>query len=185
MLLSAPLIDSPWPGVAFNPGEAPITVRIAPVPVLTPGFPVSPEPEEQRTPLPATVPVEGAEGSLRARVPPGAAQPAAETPTLPPAPDPHYYPARDLDSYPRPLAPLRFDRPAGSGAGEVRLDILVDERGVVQDVIFAGPTEPGRANEGLRSMLAATHFLPARKDGRAVKSRVTLSIDFTAEGGGR
>ena len=125
-----------------------MTVRLAPVPVLAPGAPVTPEPVARRMPLPA--------------------------------PDLHYYPARDLDDYPRPLAPLRFDRPAGGGAGEVRLEILVDERGVVQDVIFARPVEPGRAYEGLRVMLATTHFLPARKDGHAVRSRIVLSVGFDA-----
>ena len=97
---------------------------------------------------------------------------------MPATPDPNYYPARDLDDYPRPLAPLRIGRPARSSAGEVRLELLIDERGVVREVVLAGPAEPGAAEEELRATLAATPFMPARKDGRAVKSRVLMSINF-------
>ena len=97
---------------------------------------------------------------------------------MPATPDPNYYPARDLDDYPRPLAPLRIGRPARAGAGEMRLELLIDEHGLVRDVVFAGPAQPGGAEEELRATLAATPFMPARKDGRAVKSRVLMSISF-------
>ncbi|HEY7657685.1 MAG TPA: hypothetical protein VH881_12515 [Burkholderiales bacterium] len=100
-------------------------------------------------------------------------------------PDPRYYLARELDSYPRPLSPLRFGRPADSSAEEVLLEILVDERGVVQDVISARPAERSRADEELRAMLAATPFLPARKDGRLVKSRLVLRVRLDPEDGKR
>jgi hypothetical protein len=99
-----------------------------------------------------------------------------ETPALAPVPDPRFYVARELDSYPRPLLPLRFGRSAGSSAEDVLLEILVDERGVVRDVIFAAPGERSRAGEDLRAMLAATPFLPARKDGRVVRSRLVLRV---------
>jgi len=97
---------------------------------------------------------------------------------LPQAADPSYYTARDLDRYPRLLAPLRINRAAGDGAGEIRLEILIDERGIVQDMNFAGSAAPARVEEELRAVLVATRFLPAQKDGRAVKSRVMLSVSF-------
>jgi protein TonB len=99
---------------------------------------------------------------------------------LPQAADPSYYTARDLDRYPRPLAPLRINRAAGDGAGEVRLEILIDERGIVQDMTFAGPAAPARVEEELRAALVATRFMPAQKDGRAVRSRIVLSVSFAA-----
>jgi protein TonB len=104
---------------------------------------------------------------------------------LPQAADPSYYTARDLDRYPRPLAPLRINRAAGDGAGEVRLEILIDERGIVQDMTFAGPAAPLRVEEALRAALVATRFLPAQKDGRAVRSRIVLSVGFDAKDGER
>jgi hypothetical protein len=67
----------------------------------------------------------------------------------------------------------------------VLLEILVDERGVVQDVISARPAERSRADEELRAMLAATPFLPARKDGRLVKSRLVLRVRLDPEDGKR
>jgi len=104
-----------------------------------------------------------------------------EVVALPQAADPSYYTARDLDRYPRPLAPIRINRAAGDGAGEVRLEILIDERGVVQDMTFAGPAAPARVEEELRATLAAIRFLPAEKDGRAVRSRIVLSVSFAGE----
>jgi protein TonB len=175
-LLSAPPLDTPWHGIASYPGDAPITVRLAPVPLLVPDAPVSPDPEARRMPRQAKPP-----GGSAGHLPSGHSPSGAEAPTLPPAPDPHYYPARDLDSYPRPLAPFQIKRTAGDGASEVRLEILIDERGIVQDMTFAGPAAPARVEEALRAALAATRFLPAQKDGHAVRSRIVLSVSFAGE----
>jgi hypothetical protein len=104
---------------------------------------------------------------------------------LPRVIDPHYYSARDLDSYPWPLAPLELDRLPEHPGGPVRLEMLIDEKGVVQEVEFVQPARPGPAEEGLRAALAASHFMPGRKDGRAVKSRVTLRLDLAPADGRR
>ena len=111
----------------------------------------------------------------------GAAQTGTQAPALHQAPDLNYYSARDLDRYPRPLAPFQINRTAGDGAGEVRLEILIDERGIVQEMTFAGPAAPARVEDELRAALAATRFLPAQKDGRAVRSRIVLSLTFGAQ----
>ena len=115
----------------------------------------------------------------------GAAQTGTEVLALPQAPDANYYRARDLDRYPRPLAPFQINRTAGDGAGEVRLEVLIDERGIVQDMIFAAPAALARVEEELRAALAATRFLPAQKDGRAVRSRIVLSVSFDPKDGER
>ena len=107
-----------------------------------------------------------------------AAQTGTEVAALPQAADPSYYTARDLDRYPAPLVPFRINRAAGDGAGEVRLEILIDELGIVRDMTLAGPAAPPRVEEELRAALAATRFLPAQKDGRAVKSRIVLSVGY-------
>ena len=111
---------------------------------------------------------------------------------LPQAPDPTYYSARDLDVYPRPAAPLDLDRFArgvtGGIAGRFRLALLIDEEGVVKEIAIIEAEPPGRLQEDLRAALAATLFLPGRKGGRAVKSRVQLSVSFDsarAESAGR
>jgi hypothetical protein len=38
---------------------------------------------------------------------------------------------------------------------------------------------------GLLAELAATHVMPARKDGRAVRSRIVLSVAFDTTDGAR
>ena len=107
---------------------------------------------------------------------------AAVPPALPLAPDPTYYSARDLDFYPRPAVPLELDRIARGVeegiAARFRLLLQIDERGVVNDIKVIEAHPPGRLQEELRAMLAATHFLPGQKDGHAVRSRVTLNVSF-------
>ena len=180
-LLSAPPLDTPWRGVASYPGDAPITVRLAPAPVPVPDVPAAPEPEARPMPRQPGPPAGSAERVRSESSSAGAAQTGTEVLALPQAPDLNYYSARDLDRYPRPLAPFQITRMAGDGAGEVRLEILIDERGIVQEMIFAGPAAPARVEEALRAALAATRFLPAQKDGRAVRSRIVLSISLSED----
>ncbi|HEY7743555.1 MAG TPA: hypothetical protein VIA19_10965 [Burkholderiales bacterium] len=101
---------------------------------------------------------------------------AAKSLTLPPAPDSRYYPAHDLDTYPRPIAPLQLDVLREGRTSEVRFELLIDEAGVVRDVIFFELSRPGALEDGLRAVLIAARFQPALKDGRAVRSRLVLSI---------
>lgn len=108
---------------------------------------------------------------------------------LPNVPDPTYYSARELDAYPRPLAPLGFDHPERAGRGRVGgrllLQLLIDELGAVKDVSVVEAEPAGYFDEAARSVLAAARFVPGMKDGRAVKSRLLLSVSFAAAGGGK
>jgi len=176
LLLSAPLFDVSWQGVAPGPAGAPITVRLSPAPVRMPDIPAIPIPEARHPPLPVRSPASGSEGLPGDRPASGIMGAGTDALALRGVPDPNYYPARELDDYPRPLAPLRLDRPAG--AGEVRLELLIDEYGIVRDITFPGSAEPGSTHESLRGALMTTPFIPAIKDGRAVKSRIVLSVGF-------
>lgn len=163
-------------------------VRIAPTPALMSDNPRALDPEKPRG-LSAAAPSErsaeeGIWGQTRLSTSGSASQKIESDPTFL-AFDSRYYLAQELDSYPRPLAPLHFSRPAGGSAVEVLLEVLVDERGVVQDVILAQSSQSGRADEELRALLAAAHFLPARRDGRAVKSRLVLRVRVDREDGER
>jgi len=114
---------------------------------------------------------------------------SAETPdkhatvaVLTPAVDPVYYPARQLDVYPALIQPASLALPglaadAGIG-GRVLLTLLIDESGSVREfsIIDAGPARV--REETLRAAFAEARFSPARKDGRAVKSRVQIGIDY-------
>ena len=92
--------------------------------------------------------------------------------------DPTIYTARDLDSLPVPVLPLEISRlPLASTVAAVRLELLIDEHGTVSEITVAG----GVPEPELRAAIAATAFVPARKDGRAVRSRVVLSIALGRE----
>lgn len=101
---------------------------------------------------------------------------------LPPVSDPEYYPARQLDVYPALVQPVNLDYPRHAAndnvGGRVVLMVLIDETGGVRElsIIEAGP---GRFFEdSLRATFAEARFSPARKDGRAVKSRVLIGVDY-------
>lgn len=155
-----------------------LTVRIEPATEMEPNGP--PVPVNATLPVAARERVRGIErvhASMRAK------QGAQATLALPQAPDPTYYSARDLDHYPRPAAPLELDslaRGRDHAATIFRFQVLIDETGTVNE-ISPVEGEPLPLRDELRAALAAVRFYPGRKDGRAVKSRVTLSIDFDGE----
>jgi hypothetical protein len=106
-------------------------------------------------------------------------------PKLRPLPQPvdmNWYGAHELDSYPRALAPLRFDHPPGAGLENTGARLLVwlriDEHGQVVEVAAGEAGVPERLVEATRASVAAVKFVPALKDERAVKSRLLLRIDF-------
>lgn len=118
------------------------------------------------------------------RTPP--AQDATASLAVPHIPDPTYYSARELDAYPRPTSPLGFDYPEraahGSIGGRVLVQLLIDEYGTVREVSVVEAEPAGYFEDAARSVLAAARFLPGMKDGRAVKSRLLLSVRFAAAG---
>lgn len=107
---------------------------------------------------------------------------AAAPLALPQVPDPTYYAARELDAYPRPLAPLSFDHPERaareSRGGRLLLQLLIDEHGTVREVSVVEAEPAGYFEDAARTVLTAARFAPAVKDGRAVKSRLLLSLSF-------
>ena len=153
-----------------------LSVRIEPAPEEEPDGP------PLQAPLPA-VARERARGTEHVQASTRVKQNAEATLVLPTTPDPVYYSARDLDFYPRPAAPLELDKLARGRshvATNFRYQLLIDESGKV-DEISPVEGEPLSLRDELRAVLAAARFFPGRKDGRAVKSRVTLSIDFDSE----
>lgn len=164
-------------------GAATITVRLE-----LPAGPAAPVPEPSLLALRAGPRAAAGDGGRQAAPPRTGERPkqdAVAPLVLPQAPDPTYYSARDLDVYPQPAAPLDFDRLARGitegVAGRLRLALLIDEGGIVKEIAVIEAEPSGRLQEELRVALAATRFLPGRKDGRAVKSRVLLSVSFGPE----
>jgi protein TonB len=173
-LLATPPADTRRPGAAPPAIGAPMTLRFAPRPDSLPQARAVTDAEGSHMPE-RPGPVGGTSGHAPSHMPATTiAPPGADAPAVLRAPDPTYYPARELDAYPQPARPLALDRPAG--AGSIRLQLLIDEHGVVNDVSLVEADAVGLLEETLRAALVAARFVPARKDGRDVKSRVLLSV---------
>lgn len=103
-------------------------------------------------------------------------------PVLPRMMDATYYPAQELDTYPvlrHPISLAQFARELRENAhGEVLVRLLIDEAGVVNEVSPAQAHSADDFEELARTIIANAQFLPARKDGRAVRSRVLINIRF-------
>lgn len=177
------LLPETLPGsVRGNWRPAPITVRVELLPSPAPPAPAIARHKETAKPEGTQHAVGNVAGKRAA--PRGRPVDRRESMALPRVADPMVYTARDLDSFPRPLLPMDIGRlldRAGGPAPGFRLELLIDEHGTVNEVTFASPVTAGVLERELRAAIAGTAFVPARKDGRAVKSRVVLSVDFGQE----
>lgn len=149
-----------WVPEALSPPETEIPRLIKPLiePITTPVTTVPPPVILPRR-LPVTVPVAALE--------PSPAGVAASGPDL------RFYLARELDQYPSPLSALSLDDGRGT-AGGVRLWVSIDQAGRVVDVAVIDADPPGEFERLARERVLATRFVPARRDGRPVKSRILL-----------
>jgi periplasmic protein TonB len=97
-------------------------------------------------------------------------------------PDATYYPAKQLDVYPQPLTPIKLNYPDTAAAeridGRLLLLLLIDEFGVVNEVSVVEAQPEGHFEEAALPVFRATRFLPAQKQGRPVKSRVLLQVNY-------
>jgi periplasmic protein TonB len=101
---------------------------------------------------------------------------------LPLTPDPTYYPAKQLDVYPHPLTPIKLNYPDSAAAqridGRLLLLLLIDESGVVNEASVVEAQPEGYFEAAALSVLRATRFFPAQKQGYPVKSRVLLQVNY-------
>jgi protein TonB len=113
----------------------------------------------------------------------GTATEAAALPALDlPAPDLTWYPARQLDVFPTPLAPTTPQYPATAAVqgvtGEVTLLVLIDEAGSVREVSVAEAHPAGYFEAAAVAAYERARFEPAQKDGRAVRAQVLVRVAF-------
>ncbi len=152
-------------------------------------------PPVQETPAPAATnePAKPVESKTEARPDSKSAAPESKAAAPPPPSpsgglelplirDPVYYPARQLDVYPQPLAAIRPSCPpaavAGRINGRVQLLLLIDEFGVVNDASVVESQAEGFFDEPALSAFRTARFSPGQKQGRNVKSRVLLRVNF-------
>ena len=131
--------------------------------------PEEPKPSEETPVLPSPVPAEPAPTIL----------PTLEIPLLE---DPTWYPAKQVDVHPVALDPVKPEYPAEGvtrGAeGKVLLLLLIDEAGVVKEVTVAEANPEGIFEESALAAFREARFAPAQKNGRAVKSRVLIRVNY-------
>jgi protein TonB len=174
----------------------PLAARLISEPVLAPATPpgrrLVPQPPQRTTaaePLPIRMPVavpetplvaqSAANGTETVAYREDSALPKADVPMLV---DQQWYEAHDLDTYPRPLAPIDTSYASTvEGTGSVTLMVSIDETGVVRDAAIVS-AEPEEAFEAAALNAArAARFVPARKEGREVRSKVIVKLRFAQQ----
>lgn len=153
---------SPFPLQAWLAGVPDAVPPHAPTPSLPAGQDVLPVAMPPVPPAPSAAP--------QSAVAP------ARTAVAGSAPDSRFYLARELDQYPAPLSGLTLDEARGNAAGSVRLWVSIDHAGKVIDAAVIDAEPPGVLEQDARERVLTTRFLPARRDGRPVNSRVLLEL---------
>jgi len=155
------LLAGSWGGGAAVP-QTPLQARLNASPALTPDAAFAELPVAATMPaLPETL----RSGVYRRPEPlPAVAAPGSGSDAG--GADTRFYLARELDRYPEALE-LR----QAAAVTHVRVWVGIDQLGRVVDVVAADPGHPVAA---VRERLLAIRFVPARKDGRPVKSRVLM-----------
>lgn len=182
-------------GIPVNPaGGVPgvvttIYTRLEPSTLATAADSTASAPETRRVPADkTTLPVNGEAkpevAEIQAGPKPATALPSAPGagPELPLLRDPDYYPARLLDVYPRPLMPIRLPYPETAASdridGRLRVLLLIGESGIVNEVSVVEAEPAGYFEEAVLSVFRSARFSPGMQQGRAVKSRVLLQVNY-------
>ena len=141
------------------------------------GFPAARVADERE------VPVREEQAPLARPVAP-AAEPAPLLPTLeiPLIEDLTWYPAKQVDVHPAALHPIKPDYPdkaAEQGVeGSVVLLLLIDEAGRVKEATVAEANPEGYFEASALDAFRPARFVPAQRQGRAVKSRVLIRVTY-------
>lgn len=175
-------------------------VKPSPRPADIAPAPAPPSPAVSRatdaSPSPVTVPqraetvAAGTPVSAEKRaLPEGSDAPVTQKPSplpavsMPLAEDPTYYPAKQVDVHPEPLQPVNPQYPEAAAAaniqGEVILLLLIDESGRVRDVSVVEAKPEGYFEQSALDAFRIARFSPAMKNGRPVKSRVLIHVNYT------
>lgn len=150
-----------------------------------PPVPAEPQPTEQAV-TPDPVSAESKVSEQAVPKPPAAAAgdptPAIEIPVIR---DPTYYAARYLDEYPKPLDPIEPRYPEQAAltdlSGSVTLLLLIDDDGTLNEISVIEAKPESIFDEAALAAFRGVRFAPARKDGRAVRSRVLITVGFEAQ----
>jgi protein TonB len=127
---------------------------------------------------PSTLPRAAVAAAPDAPVTSPASAPAKPAPGLPPAPD--YLAVARLDPGPTPLGEIQPTYPerAGQQQGSVVLRLLINERGVVDNVAVVRSAPAGYFEEAALEAFGKALFSPGKLLGVPVKSQITIEVEF-------
>jgi periplasmic protein TonB len=97
--------------------------------------------------------------------------------------DPTWYEAKELDTFPRPLARLEPAYPVAAvgASGEVTLLLKIDERGAVLDASIVRADPEGVFEASALEAVSTARFSPGQKEGQAVRSRIVVKVRFAPQ----
>ena len=145
-----------------------------------PGEAQSPQSQRGNTASAADPPPQAQTPASRPRDPPPADDPLPPV-EMPLLADPTWYQAAQLDVFPVAREPVRPAYPEGEAAasgGEVTLLLLVDETGRVHECSVVDARPAGVFDDAALAAFRAARFVPGRRDGREVRSRVLVKVAF-------
>lgn len=152
---------------------APESAALLPDPAATPA-PLADHPQK-----PADAKTETRTEPPRAKEPAAAPSGGIEVPFIR---DPTYYSMKQLDVLPQALTQPRLDYPESATSakvdGRVHVLLLIDEFGVVNDASVIEAQPPGYFETAAIAAFRAVRFVPAQKQGHAVKSRISLQVKY-------
>ena len=183
--VAAPSVPDPLPAT-----PAVDTAEPEPVPMLAPSEMDEALPVTESEAPPASPSEPPAVVAPAAPPAPAAAPPSAFVPvpaaTMTSAVDLTYYSARDLDVHPRALREIVPEYPAEADrqrlSGTVRLQLKLEADGRVSDVEVVSASPPGRFEDSAVRAFRDARFAPAQKNGRPVRARVLIEVEYDWEG---
>ncbi len=158
---------------------------------------VEPEAPQPAPPLPQPAPVPAvaaappkSPAAAASPVPSGPAAPELESPRplleIPSAVDLAYYGAREVDVLPRALREIRPEYPTEADrrrvSGNVRLQLKLEADGRVSDVEVLEANPPGLFEESALAAFRQARFSPAQRNGRPVRARIVIDVEYDYEG---
>jgi periplasmic protein TonB len=159
---------------APSPAPAPqVAPQVAPVPAPAPA--PTPKPAPQTRPAPALAP------SAADPLPPPS--PAAAPNASPPeavALGSYYFRSSELDVRAQPLGAIDPEYPSSAGLAEgyLVLQLLINERGTVDEVVILVSDPEGVFDESARKAFGDARFEPAERNGIPVKSEMVVEVKY-------
>ncbi len=182
-----PVIEARLVSASAQPTDSQALVNVSDRPtVLAPSALAEAQPVPHIAPQPATVQPEATVQPVATSTGPVPASNPAPAVAITSSVDLTYYGARDVDVLPRTLREVQPDYPAEADrqrmSGKVRLQVKIEADGRVSDIEVVSADPPGVFDEAAVKAFRAARFVPAEKNGRPVRVRVLIPVEFDWEG---